>query len=247
VNTAITVVGNYTRRHEEDGLSIVATEKQFDVKLPGFGARLTGFWDALVKDQAGRLWIMDHKFVFNGQFRNEWELDMDLQLGIYHWAALMLGLPVVGTIYNMIRAEAPRMPALLKDGKALSRAAIVTDWHTYKQAIEAHGFNVADYWEMEAKLSTVKFYERHCIDRTSAQVSMFAEDMLQRTIDMRRRNKSIYMTPSRNNCTSCPFRDLCTAKLRNHDLDDYMKTLYRPRTKRESFTELLDALESVDG
>lgn len=246
VETAAKVVGNYIRHHEEDGLQIIETEKRFDVKLPGFGARLTGFWDALALDKSGRFWIMDHKFVFNGQFRAEWELEMDLQLGIYHWAALLLGLPIVGTIYNMIRAEAPRIPPLLKDGKALSRAAIITDWPTYKAAIEENGFNVADYLEMEAKLATVRFYERHYVDRTDAQIANFADEMLRRTGDMRRKNAAIYMSPSAGNCSSCPYRDLCTAKLRGHDLRDYVSTLYRPRTKRESHSELLDALETAE-
>lgn len=239
------IIPRYLDHYSSDQLTIVPSnvELEFNVKLPRFGVRLNGYWDALAIDPRGGIWIMDHKFISGGQFRQPWELEMDLQIGTYEWAARELGIKVQGTIYDQIRAEPPRPPRLLANGKSLSKADIVCDPGTYLAEILRHGFDPADYRDILDKLLAKPFFVREYITRTPAEIDNFERDMLARVKEMRRAKREVYMTPNRINCSSCPFRDLCLDTLKGRDVEAVIATSYQPRTRRSD--KRPDAREEV--
>lgn len=86
---------------EPDGTDLewepVAAEEPFQVEL-GDGYHLKGRLDLLVKDQRGRLWIVDHKS--GGQMPSATDLAFDDQFGLYMWALRKLGHNIFGMCWN---------------------------------------------------------------------------------------------------------------------------------------------------
>jgi hypothetical protein len=231
VETVLDVIGRYRAQYPIEEFKVLAVEREFNLRLPGTGRRLTGFWDALVQDARGDVWIMDHKWVGH-QFRQEYELELDLQLGIYEWAALESGLPLAGTIYNQLKAERPEPPRVLKDGKLSQDKSQKTTWRLYREALEVRGLDPRNYGEMQIALAERQWFDRHYLRRTHDQIRRFGAQVLARTRTLRQRNRiPDYMTPSRMTCQSCSFRELCLEEVRGRDPEPLIESMFQPRTK----------------
>jgi hypothetical protein len=264
------IVDRYIEHHAvaDKALTMVSVEQEFAVKLPGLGRELIGFWDALVRDISGRYWIRDYKFVggkfktdddtgklvlsSGGQFRQDWELELDLQIGLYQWAALALGIPVVGTIYDQIRAGVPKVPELLKSGKGVSRSRIATDWPTYRNVIVENGFDPDDYADVMGWSSMTEWFRRSVIIRTPDEIENFALDTFAKVKEMqqsernRKRTGIVPMTPSRMNCSPCAFRELCLERIKGRDVESLIEMDYQPRSRRADHIVSFDEIEEEE-
>jgi hypothetical protein len=153
------------------------TEAEFSVPIPDINSEpfifqdgncqdyevwLGGRFDMLVEDWSGRIWIMDHKTSKNKL--NSDILPLDDQLTLYLWAAReILGEPIEGCFYNVLRKKVPSVPEVLKSGKGLSKnKAIDTTYSVYVEAIKDNGFSIADYIEILDLLKNKSdgFFER---------------------------------------------------------------------------------------
>lgn len=228
VATVKQIIPRYLAQYPFDFRS-VATERRFRVSLRGIRTRLDGYIDAIVEDKQNRLWLMDHKFP--KQFRPREDLDLDGQLGIYHYACHKAGFPVVGIIYNQLLAKAPKRPELTKKG-TMSRVDITSDWATYREALVYEGLDPADYLDMREKLADKKFFDRYFIYRPMSEINIFVEDVRQRVMDARRANSPIYMSPNAINCGMCDFRELCLAEVKGADVEHLIQLNYIPRGRR---------------
>lgn len=217
---------NYYR----DTFQPVAVEQKFEVPISGLSTRLIGYWDAIVRDRDGALWLMENKMP-QRQFRNPEDLLLDGQVGIYQWSAHRSGYPVVGTIYNQILARLPAEPSVNRDG-SLSRARIYSDWETYKACVVAQGLDPADYAEMEDKLSGFEFFRRDYIYRPLQEVRLFSRDLQRKAWDMARTKKHIYRTDSYMTCSMCDYRELCVESAKGRDVSDLIEAGFEPKQNR---------------
>lgn len=65
--------------------------------------RLKMIVDLLVKDEQGRVWLVDHKT--NADFPSELGLDLDDQFSLYAWGLGQRGYNIHGVVYNCIRTR----------------------------------------------------------------------------------------------------------------------------------------------
>lgn len=222
-----TMVGMYVKTYaQNDKFKLVGSEIPFEIPIAGVKHKCIGYFDAMVEDSQGNKWLMEHKFP-SQQFRSWEDTELSTQLGIYQWAAMRIGTPVMGIIYNQILAKTPQMPKLLKNGQAMSRAEIYCDWDMYKRCLESNGFNPAEYAEeMIPKLYSKKFCERYTILRNYDQVRMYAEELATVAYTLVSGHKHIYMCDNPIHCRSCQFRELCMEKVRGRDPEHMIEAAY---------------------
>jgi len=217
-----------------DTFEPVLVEHKFEIPIRGIAAKLIGYWDAIVRDKDGKLWLMEHKFP-QRSFRSEEDLELDGQIGVYQYAAHRLGYHVVGTVYNQLLARLPALPAVNKDG-SLSKAKVYTDWPTYKGAVVAHGLDLTNYLDMENKLSDFVFFKRNHIYRPLVEVRLFTRDMERRIWDMRSAKKHIYRSESFLVCGRCPYRELCLESVKGGDVEYIIENQFEAKKSREEET-----------
>lgn len=134
--------------------------------------------DLLAEDDYG-LWVVDHKThkkLPGMTFRL-----LDHASALYIWCAWMNDIPVQGFIWNYIVAKAPTKPALVDNGRRLSRVKIETDYPTMYRAIKEYGLDWQDYrgqlrelksqrWQPGA-VQTSPFFRREILEKDEAMVN----------------------------------------------------------------------------
>lgn len=224
----------------QDSFEPVLVEHRFEIPIRGIRNRLVGYWDAVVRGKDGHLWLLEHKFP-QRQFRTDENLDLDGQIGTYQYAAHRLGYPVVGTIYNQLLARLPAIPKINKDG-SVSRAAVYTDWQTYRDFVVKRKLNPDDYKEMGGKLIDFRFFQRSHVYRPLIEIRLFARDMERRIWDMQRSKKHIYRSESHITCGRCSYRELCLESMKEGDTEYIIENQFEPKISRkeESIDQLHD-------
>lgn len=169
---------SYLRRYEEeDGhFKIVDTELNEYITLPN-GLRVQVIIDLVYEDSMG-LWAMDHKF--RGRFEDVDNMRLDPQLTVYHWAAELLGYPLVGVVYNEVLTKPPTLPKLTSTGKLERRSNLFCDPHTYAQEVRRHGLDIGDYAGFIRTLTEraeTKFFRRTYLPKDDAMVKNAMQDL----------------------------------------------------------------------
>jgi hypothetical protein len=172
--------------------------------------------DALVEDEYGGLWIMDHKTA--GKFDSEDFLVMDQQVTSYCWALQhMLGIKIEGFIYNELRKDAPHKPAVLQNGTLSKAKNQNTTFDLYLTAIKEGGYpvnlysDILDYFKNQGN----KFFKRTYVRRSPRELELAGEVIALEAADMLS-NPSIYPNPDRH-CSYCAFRAPCLARMDGSD------------------------------
>jgi hypothetical protein len=225
------------------GHTVVAVEHKFSVPIPRHRVVLEGYFDLITRDSLGKLWLWEFKFP--GQsFRSENDLDLDVQIGVYHYAAVRSGFPVIGIIFQQVLGKVCKQPKRNQNGQ-MSRQDLRCDWETYEQALIDAGLDPADYQDMREKLSGKIFWQRYFRHRNKTELNIFVQDMTARVWDMRRKRKHIYMAENRINCGVCPYRELCIEQLRGGHVDDVIAAQFQPRVSRRDMAADMDRLEEL--
>jgi PD-(D/E)XK nuclease superfamily protein len=84
-----------------EGWAVEGIEVPFRVKLPGKYGWLVGYYDMLLRDPEGRLWIVELKTM--GDFERLESYCWDPQLSIYYWVAREQGLNPWGLLLDAAR------------------------------------------------------------------------------------------------------------------------------------------------
>lgn len=144
-----------------------------------------GALDLIVRERAtGDLWFVEHKTTSNSDLTKYLrKLHWDPQIRGYAWILRapvkesdVESMRVKGVIYNVARKKVPREPELLKNGKALSKAACDTTREVFLQAILRHGLNPDDYADQLEKLSGRAFFARERYVFTDPELDAFEAD-----------------------------------------------------------------------
>lgn len=110
--TARALMTGYHHRWKAEEFEVLAVEREFETELvnPETGAssrtwRLAGKMDAIVRDRAGRVLIVEHKTTSEpiGAGSEYWQrLKLDGQISTYYTGARSLGYDVAGCLYDVI-------------------------------------------------------------------------------------------------------------------------------------------------
>lgn len=229
------IMNMYLDHYQNDQYTPLVVEQEFSVKIPGIKRTVDGIWDSIVRDPYGDLWLFEHKWV-SQSFRTEDQIDLDVQLGVYHYAALKSGYPIKGIIYNQILAKPLKRPKLTQKGD-MSRADIRCTWEVYQDELLRHGLDPDFYLDMKDKLANKEFFRRYKKYRSPQEVVSFVEDLKSKIKDISRKKVYVYMTENRINCTMCQFRELCLERVRGRDVEPIIEQQYEPRRRPNELEE----------
>ena len=196
---------------ENDNFTVVKSEIEFEVEIPGIDAVYQGRIDAIIQDERGRYWLMDHKTA--AQFGDTTWLDLDTQISAYCWAVnKQLGVKLEGLVYNELKKSVPKPPSVNKNGTLSQNKAARTSYHLYKQAIRDLGLNESDYAEyLEYLKAKSNYFRRTYISRSPAELERVELYIRMEAQEMLNPEVLIYPNPSRFNCSSCAFLAPCLA------------------------------------
>ena len=198
---------------QDEKLTPLSVEALFDVPLPdpdhpgrglltaaGQGVDYRVRTDAAMVDNAGRIWVMDHRLV-TGAWTAVDFLVLDEQLLNRTWAWEQHFLAQArGTIHNELRLEGP----LPGDPDPSERKRIRQE-------------------------ATPRF-RRTTIRRRRSEIDPVGDRVAALALQMTRPDIPCYPTPSARQCPSCDFRPPCLTLQRGEDPDEVLALHYRKRT-----------------
>lgn len=228
--------GYYKWAHKLDNFTPLAVEQKFEIELavPNWGPTewndvfYAGKLDALVQDEHGDYWIIDHKSA--ARFDDAEFLVMDEQVTSYCWAMQhVLNIPIAGFIYNELRKDAPHPPEVLKNGMLSKNKNQNTTYELYLDKIKELGHSPTLYSDMLEHLSNQgnKFFRRTYVRRSPRELELAGERIAIEAADMLNA-PSIYPNPDRH-CTWCSFKTPCLARMDGSDPDWILEGNYHKK------------------
>jgi len=226
------LVQRYIDRYEqEDNFAIYGVEEKVDANIPTpkgtrSHKRFNAVLDLIVEDDMGRIWLVDHKFTGRDLESYEEMLVLDEQANGYLWALCsLLGGPVNGIMFNLIRTKLPTKPRLLKNGTLSKDKSIDTDVQTYLETIKEHNLNPDDYQDI---LEVVKererpFFKRHRVERTPEEIKEIGKELYLSAQDIRQARGHIFRNATHDCSWDCEFKELCIMEKKRLDTETYKK------------------------
>ena len=220
-----------------DDFDVIWVEKSFNVEIPHMpGVDYSFRVDGLVQDKHERLWILEHKTAASFPQDEEW-LALDDQCGSYLWALRSLGINCEGVIYNTLRKKPPMRLRRLKDGTLsvaknqdttydLALAAIKADYGSKKSKVPVKYLDYLDFLRTKPN----NFVRRMPVRRSTRELDLLGEELHLEVLDMVNA-PTIYRSPSRINCSGCPFIAPCIAKWDGSDYKWLLEQNYQEREK----------------
>ncbi|MNM08175.1 PD-(D/E)XK nuclease superfamily protein [compost metagenome] len=202
-----------------------------------------GTLDRLVKDKAGRWWIMDWKTAKSADTN---KLDTDDQISAYMWAAEQwFGHKIHGFVYVQLTKELAKPPKRLANGTmsvdkkqkttyALAKQMIIED---YKEVRKAPN-KVIEFLNMIAAQESPegdRYIRWDLVTRSQAQKESTYRHILGEIELMVNPNLYLYPSPTRDCIWDCEFRDACM-KMDNGQVEEAKRELavmYEPRPREE--------------
>lgn len=228
---------------ENDAWEVVGVEVPFELKVykPG-GVRaccaLVGFIDLLVRDDRGRLWIVEHKTA--ATLPDEESLVLDDQLSTYAYAVkTLMQEPVQGIWYNVLRKKLPSVPAVNKNGSISRRKDIDTEPSVYLQAVLDAGEDPAAYADILQHIAdnATPFFYRLRSYRTDHELEVLGAALYDIWRDIRNKNKALYRSPDASCAWKCSFRDVCVTAMKGGDEQYLLDTGFRPKEGRRKHAD----------
>ena len=232
------IMRSYFWHYKRDTWEYVEVELELTARLPN-GTLLRIKFDGLIRDQWGKLWLVDHKT--HKTLPNLAYRTLDTQSPIYVWVARQNGYEVEGFIWNYLRWKAPSVPNLLKDGTRLSKSACDTDYPTLKKAIKDYGLDPADYQDWLDRLKaqryefggmqTSGFFRRDIFERDPDVIDRMLLSAMRTADSMNGYDftepDAVERTVGRHCQYMCSYTDLCTAELMGHNTKPLLKQNYK--------------------
>lgn len=220
----------YVEHYRNSPMKIYASEISMEVPLPSKKNQWTFAFiiDKIVEDKGG-LWLLDHKTHRNLPGGEERLVDVQLVLYTWGWNQAHPDRPLMGRIWDYLRAKVPTPPELLKNGTLTRRVNLDSTEAVYLKAIKDHGLDPDEY---QVELSRLRekskdFYRRVYIPLPpDPLVEQVVKDASLTAAELGK-DRVRSLTPD---CKRCEFLDLCQAELNGQDGDFIRESYY---TKRE--------------
>lgn len=181
----------------------------------------------------GRQWLVDWKV--RKTFMPIDAEEFSLQMASYTKMVKARGFNPIGSMGWQLKSAAARKPKENKPKKgvrSLSKAAILTDWSTYAQAVLDIGGNPNDYLDMKSKLADVEWSRQSRCYWPEKTIENLWTETIRNTGDVGEGNFPRNM--NHLNCKPCRLKDLCQADLRGDDVEFLMRTQFMLRTDKVS-------------
>lgn len=235
----IAMLQEYERwsQHHDRHLTVIDTERAGFIPITrrfGRSNRVIGLYyvrfDGIVRDDAGHLWVMEHKTC--GRWWTEAMLMLDEQITAYTWAAqYWYGEPVAGVLLNCLLKEAVKDPMILKSGeptRALNLLGYVTA-DRYRAVVQnwtdAHKA-AYEYLLQRERHEGHPTIRREAIARSPHQVALQHERIVDQFVAMHRDREHVAHPSPSFTCGSCPVYDLCVQIEEGADWRTTAKLLY---------------------
>lgn len=238
---------------------------EFEIPLPAEFLERAGYTkaiyrgvlDRMVIDEDGYLWIQDYKNI--AQFTTPEHLELDMQIGVYLWAASYIyQRPVMGFIYTQFLKSEVQPPRILKSGDISTDSSQNTTHALYREAlIEKYGQN-SDWPEKNIQvlnqLATLesedsdKFIRRDRVIRSANTRQAESEKILAEVMDMLEPTLRVYPNPSFMCPRMCSFMEPCLAWDRGENYRAILKEQYTERkyTERNDWRKYLKVGEKTE-
>lgn len=237
------IMKSYFWHYKNDPWKYHEVELELTAELPN-GVLLRIKFDGLIENQFG-LWLIDHKThktLPNFEYRM-----LDTQSPIYIWVARQNGFPVNGFIWNYLRWKAPSVPKMAYVGKrnqALSKAAVDTDYPTYKRALKQYaveyGLDINDYQRQLDALKrqryvpgepqTSSFFRRDVFEKPDELINNVLKEAMRTADRMNNYDWSdpaaVERTVGRHCQFMCSYTDLCTNELMGNNTRPLLRQNY---------------------
>lgn len=126
---------------EDKDWEILMVEGRLELPLAE-GIRIKCRLDLVVRDNLGRVWLIDHKTGRN--LPTGRELDLDDQFGLYHWLLRKAGRSVFGIIHNAVRTQRNQSPMGMDERFARATTVrIDTELDTLADEIRSTALDIA--------------------------------------------------------------------------------------------------------
>jgi len=211
-----------------DTFDVLMPEVKLHVAMDGWDFK--GQTDGLIKDDEGRLWLLEHKT--SSRIPPLDAVSRAWQGMAYVWAARAdpeiraIG-HVVGIMYNFLYKYVPVAPKLVYGGTQLSRRAnhrITPEMYLEYARIE--GFDPEDYLDFVVKLKQDVFFRRYHLRPSQAKLELFEKNLKAAVHDMLN-DPAIYPQDSLYQCRGCPFQPLCSLQCDGLDLAGAIQDQYK--------------------
>ena len=210
-------------------------------KKYGFPVYYSMRFDRVVKDELGRLWIMDYKTVTKF---DTGKLETDPQISAYSWGAeLYYRQPIEGMIYLQLKKALVNEPVVLKNGDISVDKRQSTTYYKYKEALK---FKYGSLANIEDK-------HQECLDVLLSKESDMGDDFIRydpvrrndyerkkeydliimETEDMLNKNLPLYPNPTADCYWDCQFRPVCLSQNDGSDFKFILNNNYSIRKKEE--------------
>lgn len=190
------------------------------------GLEFFGIVDLVARNRkTGHVEVIDWKT--SNRFSDVDTLQLHGQLPVYAgYLEQVTGIAAPVQTLVQIRSTPPAQPALLKSGY-LSRSAINTSWRVYREAVEAHGFDPADYAEMETKLEHYEPVRILSVFRDALTLDgfVFEFEQMAKRIQVFQPEHATRVLNSFT-CDRCPFKALCYGELTGQNIDEIKEAEY---------------------
>lgn len=233
----------------DDDFEVLWIERDFNIPIPGlerfpentvrelaYQVLYSFRTDGLVKDEHGRLWILEHKTTSRFPGSTDYLLTDD-QVGSYIWALeQVLGIKIEGVIYNWVRKAIPKPLKRLKNGTFSVDKSQDTTLHLALSAL-AEDYDINDlpqkYQDFIDHLKTKEnnFVRRERVRRNRKEIQMIGE-MLQYEVREMLNDPVIYRTPGAFNCNGCPFFAPCVVRWEGGDYKSILEQMFKKREPR---------------
>jgi len=226
VTEAYRIVRSYLTHYSDERLEVLAVELPFELPIGDFN--YVGIIDLIYKDNAGDVWVCDHKTV--KIIPDESQAVTNLQTSLYYGVAHKLGYNPTGIEFNYIRTKSPTKPKILKNG-TLSKAKLDTDVGTYKSVIKSAGLNEDDYADVLASLEYNVFFKRVRLPKPKNLLASAVTEFKNSCITIR--DTTVFPRSMNMNCDwDCSYQELCHAELRGIDIEYIEKSLYKQKEEK---------------
>lgn len=224
------------RLDTEMGLTPLGVEEDWEVPL-GFSVQGSPVvfrfrTDLRCMDSHGDMWLVDHKTT--AKMDQVDFLDMDPQMGKYLAGLRLLGMPVVGAIYNEQYKGFPAPPVRLKTVRkgcifSTSKSQDTT-YELYIKTLEEEGESLEPYQEyldwLKSAQEVKQWVRRTIVRRSENELANQMEITKAIAIDQLD-DPMIYPSPSKFKCNWCAFRAPCLQMNEGSDYEYTLNTNYQ--------------------
>lgn len=233
------IMEEYHLFHRNDGLEYIRFENKqaehaFEVPLTKT-ILMKGKIDAFARMPNGLAALMEHKtFNFMPSEDHRWR---NMQSGIYHHVAKLLGVKLDGTLWDYIRSKPPGTPPLLKDGSTSIKDLETLPTHLEAVLKERKQTGKYGFLVKKAEANRKKWFSRTFNRKRPEVIKFLSEQFIETAKEMEQlHGKSKTMTIDRH-CEWCEFEPLCRALIQGHDVDFIKKGEYRVEENRFDYHE----------